>query len=69
MQEIGEMTAVLNITDFQCIFKGIQVMWDIWENDITALMPLCLSKEWAKKLRITNDSSSQKQWIWSAAEV
>lgn len=69
MQETGEMTSVLNIADFQCIFKGIQVVWDIWQNDTTAPMPLSLCKEWAMKLRITNDSFLQKQRIWSAAEV
>lgn len=45
MQGTEEMTSVLNIADFQCIFKGIQVVWDIWQNDTTAPMPLSLSKE------------------------
>lgn len=41
---------MLNITDLQCTTKGIQVVWDIWQNDITTLMHLCLSKKQAVKL-------------------
>jgi len=29
--------------------KGIQVVWDIWRNAITTLMPRCLSKEQVMK--------------------
>lgn len=44
------MTSVLNITDLQCTMKGVQVLWDIWQNGITTPTPLSLSKEQAMKL-------------------
>lgn len=34
------MASVLNIAVLQRTMKGIQVVWDIWQNDIITLMPL-----------------------------
>lgn len=36
------MTSVLNIIDLQHAMKGIQVVWDIWENAITTLVLLSI---------------------------
>lgn len=44
------MTSVLNIIDLPCAMKGIQVVWGIWENAITTLVLLCLSRQQAMKL-------------------